>query len=77
MPSESEVRTKAASICAADGRGIRVTDLVPTGCGGYAVTISVPKQQGMSDHNWHTIVADVRDKLQLVQGIERVMIDVA
>ena len=73
MPTEDEVLTAARAICASDGRGIKVNDATPVGQG-YAINISVPKQLGMSDDNWHSVVEDMKSKLLLVPGITRVTI---
>jgi hypothetical protein len=75
MATESEVLSAAQKMCAADGRGIRATDVIPLGQG-YVLVITIPKQLGMSDANWHSVVEDMRSKLQLIPGVERVTLDV-
>lgn len=76
MATEDEILAPAQKVCAADGRGIRVIGTFPVGQG-HAVNISVPKQPGMSDEDWHSIVLDIRQKLELIPGITRVTIEVA
>ena len=75
MPTEAEVLPAAQAMCASDGRGIRISDITPLG-NGYAVSISVPKQSGMSDSNWHAVVEDMRSKLMHVPGVTRVTVDI-
>lgn len=77
MPTEADIVTAAAQqMCVADGRGIKVADVWLHGQG-YTVNIAVPKQPGMSDEDWHSVVEDMRTKLLLVAGVERVTVDIA
>lgn len=73
MPTEAQVLASAQAMCNADGRGIKVLDAFPADQG-YAINISVPKQPGMTDENWHSVVRDIRDKLETIPGVRKVLL---
>lgn len=68
------IAEEAQSIC--QTHGARVVDVLPLD-DGYAVEIYVPKTAGMNDAQWQSAVGKVRDRLQAIAGVKRVLLSIS
>lgn len=73
--SQPTILDQARERCAKIDPDARIVDASPIH-GGYAITFSLPKRAGITDDEWSRRMKRVRDSLQEITGVKRVLLDV-